>query len=93
MKIRSVSDKYMDEYNRQVYYYSQQVREYKETLNGPDKLEQKALVLLNKLPAFHQTGASVSTVRIKESFTRCNARRVTRARVLHIHQGPTSQTV
>ena len=44
--------KYMDQYNKQVYYYSQQIREYKEILNNPDKLEQKALVLLNKLPAF-----------------------------------------
>ena len=59
-------NKYMDEYNRQVYYYSQQVREYKETLNDPDKLEQKALVLLNKLPAFHQTGASVSTGELRK---------------------------
>lgn len=39
-------------YNQDVYYYSQQLREYKETWNIPDKLEQKALQLLNKLPAF-----------------------------------------
>ena len=45
-------DKYMAEYNQQVYYYSQQVREYKEMLNDPDKMFQKALTLLNKLPAF-----------------------------------------
>ena len=45
-------NKYLQEYNKQVYYYSQQVNEYKEALNDPDKLEQKALVLLNKLPAF-----------------------------------------
>ncbi|HMH31997.1 MAG TPA: hypothetical protein VK543_03150, partial [Puia sp.] len=44
--------KYLDEYNKEVYYYSQQVREYKEILNDPEKLEQKALTLLNQLPAF-----------------------------------------
>lgn len=38
--------------NQDVYYYSQQVREYKEMLNDPDKLEKQALTLLNKLPAF-----------------------------------------
>jgi hypothetical protein len=44
--------KYLDQYNQQVYYYSQQVREYKETLNDPDKMLEKALVILNKFPAF-----------------------------------------
>jgi uncharacterized membrane-anchored protein YhcB (DUF1043 family) len=38
--------------NQDIYYYSQQVRQYKEMLNDPDKLEKQALVLLNKLPAF-----------------------------------------
>ncbi|MBN9379115.1 MAG: hypothetical protein J0H74_00030 [Chitinophagaceae bacterium] len=38
--------------NRDIYYYSQQVREYKEMLNDPDKLTKEALTLLNKLPAF-----------------------------------------
>ena len=38
--------------NQDVYYYSQQVRGYKEMLNNPDQLEQKALSLLNQLPAF-----------------------------------------
>jgi hypothetical protein len=39
-------------YNQDVYYYSQQVRQYKEILNNPDQMEQKALSLLNQLPAF-----------------------------------------
>jgi len=47
-------DKYLNEYNRQVFYYSAQLREYKELLNDPGKLEQKALALLNKLPAFQE---------------------------------------
>jgi uncharacterized membrane-anchored protein YhcB (DUF1043 family) len=38
--------------NRDIYYYSQQVKEYKEMLNDPDKLTKEALTLLNKLPAF-----------------------------------------
>jgi len=39
-------------YNQDVYYYSQQVRQYKEMLNDPDQLEKKALSLLSQLPAF-----------------------------------------
>jgi uncharacterized membrane-anchored protein YhcB (DUF1043 family) len=38
--------------NRDVYYYSQQVRAYKEMLNDPDKLTKEALAVLGKLPAF-----------------------------------------
>jgi hypothetical protein len=38
--------------NQDVYYYSQQLREYKEMWNDPDQLERKALALLNRLPAF-----------------------------------------
>ena len=40
------------EMNKQVYYYSQQLRQYKEMWNNPDQLEQKALSLLNQLPNF-----------------------------------------
>jgi len=35
-----------------LYYYSQTVRQYKEMLNTPDKLEAQALSVLSKLPAF-----------------------------------------
>ncbi len=38
--------------NQDVYYYSQQLRQYREMWNNPDQLEQKALALLNKLPSF-----------------------------------------
>jgi hypothetical protein len=38
--------------NQDVYYYSQQMRQYREMWNNPDQLEQKALTLLNKLPSF-----------------------------------------
>ena len=40
------------EYSKQAYYYNQQVKEYKETLNDPDRAITTALSLLNKLPAF-----------------------------------------
>jgi hypothetical protein len=39
-------------YNSEVYYYSERVREYREMLNNPDQMIQTALSLLNKLPAF-----------------------------------------
>ena len=41
-----------NDYNKQLYYYGQQVNGYKEMLNDPDKLFRTALALLNKLPAF-----------------------------------------
>ena len=44
--------KYLDYYNREAFYYSEQVREYREMLNSPDKMLQKALVVLNKIPVF-----------------------------------------
>lgn len=34
--------------NKQVYYYAQQIREYKDILNDPKKIEKKALELLSK---------------------------------------------
>jgi hypothetical protein len=45
--------KYLDAYNREAYYYSEQVREYREMLNDPGKMLQKALAVLNRIPAFH----------------------------------------
>jgi len=35
-----------------MYYYSQQVQQYKQLLNDPDKLEKKAMGLLSQTPAF-----------------------------------------
>jgi hypothetical protein len=40
------------DYNQELYYYNEQVKEYKDMLNDPDKMFETALVLLNKLPAF-----------------------------------------
>lgn len=38
--------------NKQVYYYSQQVNEYKQILNDPKKIEKKAMELLSKTKLF-----------------------------------------
>jgi hypothetical protein len=40
------------DYNKELYYYNQQIREYRDILNDPDKMMKTALRLLNKLPAF-----------------------------------------
>jgi len=39
-------------YKQQMFYYSQQVKEYKDMLNDPDKMMKTALQYLNKIPAF-----------------------------------------
>jgi hypothetical protein len=46
--------KAMTRFNKEAYYYSAQIREYRETFRDPDKLLRKSLVVLNKLPAFQQ---------------------------------------
>jgi len=51
-KLPSNLSKQLQNFNKEVYYYSEQVRSYREMLNDPDKLTQKVLSLLNKLPAF-----------------------------------------
>jgi hypothetical protein len=50
--IQPVLGSQLADVNKATYYYTQQLRQYKEMWNDPDELEQKALVLLNKLPAF-----------------------------------------
>lgn len=42
------------DFNKELYYYSQQIQEYKEILNDPDKLTRKALDLLSKTSMFQQ---------------------------------------
>ncbi len=39
-------------YNKRIYYYSQQLSEYKKILQQPEKLERQALALLQNIPAF-----------------------------------------
>lgn len=50
---KGLSQSYTD-FNKQFYYYSQQVKEYKELLNDPDKLTQKALAGISRLNVFQQ---------------------------------------
>ncbi len=40
--------------NKTAYYYSAQVQEYKAMLKDPDKMEQKAMSVLDKIPAFQK---------------------------------------
>jgi len=42
------------DFNKEAYYYSAQVKEYRDMLKDPDKMVEKGLALLNKLPAFKQ---------------------------------------
>lgn len=44
--------KELKKYNQQAYYYAQQINEYKAILNDPDKLMEKSVQLLTKLPVF-----------------------------------------
>ena len=39
-------------YDKELYYYGQRLKQYRETLNDPDKMLQQALAWLEKLPAF-----------------------------------------
>jgi len=39
-------------YSKEAYYYSQQLKEYKDILNDPDRAMKTALSVLNKVPAF-----------------------------------------
>jgi len=39
-------------FNKQAYYYSEQLKEYKQMLNDPDKIEKKAIELLSKTKFF-----------------------------------------
>jgi hypothetical protein len=46
--------KELTKYNKRAYYYGQQIQEYKSLLNEPDKLLEKSVGLLNKLPIFRE---------------------------------------
>jgi hypothetical protein len=47
----SITNTYKD-FSKDLYYYSAQIKEYRELLNNPDKLTQKALALLTRMDAF-----------------------------------------
>jgi len=44
--------KELDNMGKEVYYYKQQIKEYKEILSDPSRIEEEATKLLRKLPAF-----------------------------------------
>ena len=44
--------KYLGGINKEVFYYQQQLKEFKELLNNRQKLEEKALAVLREVPAF-----------------------------------------
>jgi len=46
-----ITSSYTD-YNKQLYYYTEQVKAYKEALNDPDKMMRLAMTVLDKVPAF-----------------------------------------
>lgn len=49
----SISRKYKN-ISKSAYYYSAQIRDYRDMLRRPEKLEKAALTVLNRLPAFRQ---------------------------------------
>jgi hypothetical protein len=46
--------KELNKFSKEAFYYSQQLNEYKAMLEDPKKLQQKALGLVQKIPAFQQ---------------------------------------
>ena len=42
----------LKQFNKEVYYYSEQIKEYKEIINDPGKIEKKAIQLLSKTKVF-----------------------------------------
>src|SRR6185437_4281663 len=52
--LQNLFTKPLEGVNQQAYYYSQQLRQYREMWDNPDVLEKQALVVLDKLPAFQQ---------------------------------------
>jgi hypothetical protein len=49
---RSGIGEQLKQVNKQVYYYQQQINEYKSLINDPEKLEKKILGLVREIPAF-----------------------------------------
>ena len=46
--------KHLQKFNKEAYYYTQQINEYKAILDDPSKIEAKAIALLRKIPAFEK---------------------------------------
>ncbi len=50
--LENLTGKYTAAMSQQAYYYSQTVNQYRDMLNNPDRLEQKALAMVGRLPAY-----------------------------------------
>jgi hypothetical protein len=50
--LQGVTASYINGINQDAYYYSQQIKQYRDLLNDPDRLEQKALAMVSRLPAY-----------------------------------------
>ena len=50
--LQGIMSKYTAGMSRNAYYYSQQVNQYRDMLNSPDRLEQKALSMVSRLSAY-----------------------------------------
>jgi hypothetical protein len=46
-------NKYLNKINKEVYYYAETIKNYKEIFSDPKKLEQTATTILKKIPAFN----------------------------------------
>jgi hypothetical protein len=50
--LQGIMSKYTSGMSRNAYYFSQQVKQYRDMLNSPDRLEQKALSMVSQLSAY-----------------------------------------
>ena len=51
--LQGLTSKYTSGINQDAYYYSQRVNQDRALLNDPDRMEQKALAMVSRLPAYH----------------------------------------
>ncbi|OQP66427.1 hypothetical protein A3860_13120 [Niastella vici] len=68
---KGITNEFAD-FSKEAFYYSAQLKEYRDMLNDPDKMIQKGLSLLNKLPAFtqfmKQNGELASLFRLPDNY-------------------------
>lgn len=67
--------KRLNKYTEKIYYYKQQIQEYKDELNNPEKLQQKAMSILRELPAFQtfmRKNSFLSSIFLTENSTDIN---------------------
>ena len=92
----------LKKYNQTAYYYTQQINEYRQALNDPEKAERKALALLRRIPAFEkymkQFGALAGLFEVPENYATNLVGLQTRSQVQNVIQtnitsmGPNAQS-